>query len=442
MDSWEVLKIIWVSLAISATVFVMIWSARARGLFTWRKRIMAELNALEENALQTEGPQSCSLQVVARRCRSILEDISPEVTELQYLPAYIQSIAGCYHPADEHPELQATVGALINSLAASLDRLDYILHRPGFKKIRTLNVSQIKTTRLWYRRLAASPALRWWRHHRQTIQRVSTFRLFLYTDPLMLLAYASNRLTILILLKYLLADLYLFLGKVVVDAFENSPISNVEYETSEAELQATLEELNSAGESIQNNEYSSDPQIAVIRRQLVGFNALLTATPTPKTWWAAAIEAAELIAKKYFPDAPKPIEEARLGPLLDQIRLWIDTLSRGDQYLITRQLYRLKLETVYRAKDFPTRIPSSIKSIIGKSYFAYGWLKWPMWVYRWAKRRSPLTVAVTIGWHAAKKASLAYLYGRAFDQACLGLESVYRESRHRLRNQGIPGKEI
>jgi hypothetical protein len=390
---------------------------------------MAELNAIEQTALQTTGPQSCSLQVITRRCRSILEDISPEVAELKYLPTYIQSIAACYHPANDHPELQATVGAMINSFAASLDRLDYILRRPGFKKIRMLNVSQIRNTRKWYRRFAESTAIRWWCHHRQTIQRVATFRLFLYTDPLMLLAYVSNRLTILILLKYLLADLYLFLGKVVVDAFENSPISSVEYETSEAELQATLEELNTAGESMQSSEYSSDPQIAAIRRQLVGFNALLTATPTPKTWYAAIIEAAEIIAKKYYPNAPKPIEEAKLGPLLDKIRLWIDTLSRGDQYLITRQLYRLKIETLYRAKDLPTRIPSSVKSIIGKGYSAYGWLKWPMRVYRWAKRRSPWTVAVTIGWHAAKKASLAYLYGRAFDHACRGLESVYRESR-------------
>ena len=432
MDGWIYLKFIWVLLALSATVFVMIWSVRARGLFTWRKRIIAELNAMEQKALQTDGPQSCSLQVVVKRCRSILEDISPEVAELRYLPTYIKSIAHCYHPTIEHPELQATVGALINSFAASLYRLEYILNRPGFKKIRTLNVNQIKTTRQWYCRFAASPAFNWWRHHRQTIQRISTFRIVFYTDPLMLLAYASNRLTILILLKYLLADLYLFLGKVVVGAFENSPISNVEYETSEAELEATLEELNSAGESMQNNEYSSDPQISAIRRQLVGFNALLTATPTPKTWSAATLEAAEIIANKYFPNAPKPIEEARLGPLLDQIRLWIDTLSRGDQYLITRQLYRLKLETVYQAKDFPTRIPSAVKSIVRKSYYAYGWLKWPMRVYRWAKRRSPWAVAMTIGWHAAKKASLAYLYGRAFDQACRGLESVYRESRRML----------
>jgi hypothetical protein len=274
-----------------------------------------------------------------------------------------------------------------------------------------------------------SPYVKWWRHHHQTIQRVTDFRLFFYTDPLMLLAYASNRLTILVLLKYLLVDLYLFLGKVAVDAFENTPTTNFVDETSEVELQAALEELNSASENIPNDKYSSDPQISAIRRQLVGITAILTATPTPKTWWTAILDTAEIIAQKYFPEATKPVEEARLGPLLDKTRLWIDTFSRGDQYLITRQLYRLKIETVFRAKDFPTRIPSTVKSIIEKSYFAYGWLKWPMRVYRWAKRRSPWSVAVAIGWQAAKKASLAYLYGQAFDQACRALESVYRESR-------------
>ena len=64
----------------------MIWSIRARGLFTWRKRIVAELNAIEQTALQTTGPQSSSLHITTRRCGSILEDISPEVAELNYLP--------------------------------------------------------------------------------------------------------------------------------------------------------------------------------------------------------------------------------------------------------------------------------------------------------------------------------------------------------------------
>ena len=84
---------------------------------------------------------------------------------------------------------------------------------------------------------------------------------------------------------------------------------------------------------------------------------------------------------------------------------------------------------LFRAKDIPAYLPGAVKSIVRKGYFAYGWLKWPLKVYRWVKRRSPWTVAVAIGWQAAKKATLAYLYGRAFDQACRVVESIYRESR-------------
>lgn len=429
MDGWVVLKFFWAALASATALAVLVWSVRARGLLSWRKRLTAELAAIEKATRHTKGPQSCGMQIVAARCRSILQDISPEVADLRNLPPFIQSIAACYHPAADRPELQATVGAFLKSFSASLDRLDHILNRPGFKKIRALNIRQIRATRQWYTRLAKAPLFRWWLRHRTTIRQMAAFRFFIYADPFMLLAYASNRLTILVLLKYLLVDLYLFSGKVAVEAFEQTPTSVEADETSEVELQATLEELNAAGDNIQEDDFSSDPQILAIRRQLVGFTALLSATPTPKIWWTAIIRAAEVIARKYFPDAPKPIEEATLGPLLDRSRFWIETLSRGEQYLITRQIYRLRLETVFRAKDIPTLIPGAVKSIIGRGYFAYGWLKWPLRVYRWAKRRTPWSIAVAIGWQAAKKASLAYLYGRAFDHACRGLESVYRDSR-------------
>ncbi len=58
-----------------------------------------------------------------------------------------------------------------------------------------------------------------------------------------------------------------------------------------------------------------------------------------------------------------------------------------------------------------------------------GWITRPLRVYRWAKRHSPRSVAIAVGWQAAKKASLAYFYGRAFDTASRGLESVYRASQ-------------
>ncbi len=170
-------------------------------------------------------------------------------------------------------------------------------------------------------------------------------------------------------------------------------------------------------------------QIMAIRRRLVGVTTLLSATPTPGPWWTAVTGAAHVIAKKHFPEAPDPEEEAAIGPLLGESRRWVDTLSVGEQYLITRQIYHLRMETLLRAKDIPKFLPGVVKSFFETGAIAYGRLKWPLRVYRWAKRRSPLPAFTAIGWQAVKKASLAFIYGRAFDHARRSRESIYRESR-------------
>jgi hypothetical protein len=60
-------------------------------------------------------------------------------------------------------------------------------------------------------------------------------------------------------------------------------------------------------------------------------------------------------------------------------------------------------------------------------------MKWPLKVYRWARKRSPWGIAVEVGWQATKKATLAHLYGKTFDRACRELDTVYRMS-HRLNS--------
>ena len=86
MDGWVVLKIFWAALAFTGAVTVMTWTLRARGLLTWRKRLLAELAVIEHTAQNSVGPQSCGMQVIAAHCRSTLEDISPEVAELKEGP--------------------------------------------------------------------------------------------------------------------------------------------------------------------------------------------------------------------------------------------------------------------------------------------------------------------------------------------------------------------
>jgi hypothetical protein len=97
---------------------------------------------------------------------------------------------------------------------------------------------------------------------------------------------------------------------------------------------------------------------------------------------------------------------------------------------LARYLYRMRLDTLYRAKNLSDLVLSKpIKIFLEKAFKTYGWFKWPFKVYRWAKRRSPWVIAMEVGWLTAKKSSIVYIYGKTFDQACKELEMVYNQSR-------------
>jgi hypothetical protein len=144
----------------------------------------------------------------------------------------------------------------------------------------------------------------------------------------------------------------------------------------------------------------------------------------------AIYEAADIISRRHFPDARFPLEEAALGPLLERTCSWIGTLGEGERIGPLRHLYRMRLDTLYRAKSLShTLLPKPAQKFVQKTLRTYGWLKWPLKTYRWAKRSSPWRFALALGWQAAKKAAVAYLYGRTFDKACQELERVYSQSR-------------
>jgi hypothetical protein len=90
----------------------------------------------------------------------------------------------------------------------------------------------------------------------------------------------------------------------------------------------------------------------------------------------------------------------------------------------------MRFDTLNRAKSLSdTFLPKSAQKLVQKTLRTYGWLKWPLRTYRWAKRTSPWRIALTLGWEAAKKTAVAYLYGKMFDKACQELERVYSQSR-------------
>jgi hypothetical protein len=427
MDGWFYLKLFWASLTLITLIFVGITLVKARGVFFWRQSLNKELNELRQRAGQATAPTKLAIQLVENRCREVLSSFSPEIGEMINLPHFIQSIAAYYHPTSEHPELQVSIGSFLQSVEMSLGRFDYILNRPGFRRLRRISIGNIKHAHHWYVRISSSRFFSLYFRYQKAIRRILRSRVILIPDPFMWLAYLSNRLTLLLLIKYLMTDLYLFFGKLAIEAFGHKETDNSEGLETEAVLENTLQELNSF-EDIKDP--AVDPEIKAIREGLIGFLSVLTATPTLTEWKNAVYEAGRIVSRKYFPESANPMEEAALGPLLERSRHWIGTLGKGEEYLLARYLYRTRLDTLYRAKNLSDLVLSKpIKIFLEKAFKTYGWFKWPFKVYRWAKRRSPWVIAMEVGWLTAKKSSIVYIYGKTFDQACKELEMVYNQSR-------------
>lgn len=431
MEVFEWMRIVWAAVAIAAALAAVYLALRARGIFSWRRALRAELDDLADRAADSDNVAAVAVDQVVQRCRSILESNSPDFGQLQDIPQYVRSIAACFHPEAERPELQVTIGACLTGLNHSLERFDRILSRTGFTRIRRMNLRQVRNLRAWYRQAAQSPLYRWAQRHRKWLGRFVRLRLLFYIDPFMWLAYLSNRLTAILLVKYLLVDIYLFVGNLALQIF-SVPTGEAVIPEPES-LEETLEALEHAEAA---EAPSKDPQIQQIRQRLVGLSAMLGRTPTLVDWKNAVVDAAAVIAARHFPGSEAPLLEAAVGPLLQRGRVWIESLGRGEDYRLTRRLYRVRIDTLYRAKNITDlALPRLVRGFLKTAYNTYGWLRWPMRLYRWARKRTGLALALEIGWQAAKKATLAHLYGRSFDLACRELEMVYQDSR-KLR--GLP----
>jgi hypothetical protein len=429
MDWWSVAKIFWAVIAMGAAATTLLILLRARGTLNWRKSLTAELKALAESAVAADPSYQKAVAVVEDRCRRILNSVSPEFGEVQALPQYIQAIAACFHPQVQRPELQVTVAAFIHSLEKSLERFDCILARPALRKLRAIRIRHIKQALQWYQRISAYRLYRWYARYQSELRQIRQLRLLLYLDPFMGIAYLSNQLTLLIWVKYLLVDLYLYFGRLALAAFGKQTPSLTDEESLKEDLEETLEALDAAALQ-EDNATEMDPDIRRIRERFIGFAAVVSATPTFADWKTAVREAAGVIAARHFPDCANPIEEAAIGALLERSRFWIAGLSKGEEYLIARRFYQLRLDTLYRSKDLANFVlPGLLRRFAKKAYLTYGWLKWPLKVYRWARKTGAWGIALEIGWLAGKKATLAHIYGKTFDRTCRELEIVYRRSR-------------
>ena len=429
IDGWFAWKIFKGLLAVSALLLsavgvVAIW--RVRGILHWKGSLRDEFKGLQKAAGESQGVRRRALEVVIESCNRIWRATSLDPWELLHLGTYIRSIACCYNPEAKKPELRVSTGSFLNAARAFADRLELILRRPGFERLQKVRIRHIRQSFVWYQRVCQYRIVRYLYRYRNMMRNVYRLRLIILPDPFSWLAYFSNRLTMLILTRCLLMDVYLFVGKMAVDTYDEAAGEDTVLHPVD-EIEKALEALDAVKPS---EPYQRDPRIRDIRNRLVGINNFLFSTSGFRDWKTAVQESAEVIAANYFPAAERPLEEAAIGPLLHCCQDWIRTLSETEKIPIVKQLHRVRLESLYTIKSITEFAFSSQALIIAKrTRDMYRWMKWPLRIYRWIKKTSPLKITIDAGWILARKGFVNFALRYTFDTACRELDAVYRQSR-------------
>jgi len=422
---WKIIKVVsgLGALAIAAASVVAVW--RLRGVLNWQRSLRAEVKNVVKEVENAPESRKQALQLIFQACHQIKKSTSADLEQLPKLMEYVRSIAACYHPDSERPERQIRIGRFLHSAHQSIDRLDRILYRPGFKKLQRVKIRHIRQSLEWYDRWRKNKVAELIRRVYRATKNIYWLRLIVMPDPFAWLAFFSSRLTMLVLVKCLMLDIYLFIGKLSIGTYESGEDNN-NLDGNFAEIESTLEEIDLLKPSDIRME---DPQIIEIRDQKFGFDRMLFSTPDFGDLKKAVRAAAEVISRKHFPDAEYPLEEAALGPLLKRSQSWLNSICESENFPIIKRLHGVKLATLYDMKSFSDSLLSEqVKVFAKKSRDVYRLIKWPLTFFRWIKKKSPMGITLSLGWVIMKKTVLNFIYRYSFDTACKELENVYRQS--------------
>lgn len=397
------LRLLIVVAILSTAFFIPVFILHIKEAVKWRWTLAKELKRLKLEQQLFKAPKKNALAIIEKKCKALFNTSKTGLTDFSNLPEYVISIARCFHPEADRPELRASLGHILYCLEKSFERFDEILLRPGFSDLSSVNIKTIKQLRKLYYNKSS-------KNHSE--------KKYLYSN-----------LTILLYSKYLVVDLYIFIGRLAIDIYDKKTLT-IAANTPET-LEATLTELS----RVKNiGENATSEELITIKNNLVGMPGILTSDPNITKWKQALKEAVVFISDKYFPDSDTPMDEAMIGPLLMRTRSWISTIGKGEGYPITGQLLKLKLETIFLTKNISdTLLPASVRKIILRTQKAYGWVKWPLNVYMWASKGAFVKIALDVGWFTGRKAILVMIFGKTFDKACKELEIVYAQSAKKTR---------
>ncbi len=413
-------------LCLTVSIGIMLW--RVRGILHWKRSLCQELAGLYQAKATAQGPREAALDRVIYTCEAIWRNSSPDLNQIRQLPDYVRNVAIAFFPDEPRPELCLSIGRLLSAAYGLTDHMALLLQRPAFRRLGHLRIRQLHQMFTWYQNLNANPLFAWSMARRRMINRALHVLRIVLPDPLAWLAYLSRRLTLIMVGRCLLLDLYLFTGQLVIDAFDTQndiaiPDKNQDEQTGESVLNA-YETL------IKEEGPLADPELEAIRIQLVGLPARLWNPPDRDEWQTAVKKAAGRIAVANFPDSKSPLEEATFYVLLDRTRAWLEAMAECRRIAMVKPLYSVSLKRLFQIKaaaegDLMRHTGHMAKG----AYTAWRWSRWPIKMLRWIKRRSPVGMAGELAFGLACRAVTNYLFRYGFDRACRELEMVYRISR-------------
>lgn len=436
--AWQILHALLAmgALLLAGASLLAIW--RLRGILSWKRSLRKELIDLNNEAVIAGEIRQQAIEIVQDHCQRVWRATSPELRELSEISFYIRSIASCYFPGKAKPELCLSIGRFLNSAQDFVQRLDLILQRPGFQRLQRVRIRHIRQSYEWYERVNRYWFVKYLNRYNKVIKRLFQLRLVILPDPFSWLAYFSNRLTMLTLTRCLLVDIYLFIGRMAIQTYDEESKDDA-FPNEMGELEKTLEDLDSFKPS---EPHIADPRIMEIRNRLVGFPSMVISAPGLEDWKKAVKQTATLIANKYFPESENPLEEAALGSLLSRSRIWIKSLCETETLPVVKRIHRIKIESLYSMQTFTNSfLPPRIRTFAKKTWDLYGWMKWPLKVYRWAKKGSPAGIAMDIGWEVAKRGFITFVCRRTFDMAYRELEMIYSQSHPESVDMPLMGSQ-
>ncbi|MGD9211846.1 MAG: hypothetical protein PVI90_13775 [Desulfobacteraceae bacterium] len=429
MDNW----VYWIYLKIGLSVFaaltcvisgVIVW--RVRGIWQWQRSLNTEIKYLEKNAMAIRGPKRSAILLVIERCNKIRQSRSPSLDLVFQLDLFLRNIAACYHPDADRPELCVSLGQTLAAAGKMADRLEKVIRRKGLRRFARIRVRHIHKTLSWYEWIYHHPILGWFLRHQKMVARFMHYKRFLLPDPFTWVAYFSNRLTILIMTRTLLLDLYLFIGNLAVEAYDPQDAKDEKSLDSDC----LAESLKTLYDSELFNGWQGDPEILEIRARLVGMPKKIIIPPTFAQWRQSVIEAANIIARRNFSESKVPLEEAALGPIIVRLQSLLRSISEVSHYSGVKQLFALRLELLYNAHALVGNLAElPVTGIAQKFLGGYRKVRWPLKIYRWVKRSSPGGIAMDLGWEVFRKTLINYMARFTFDRFCQEVEGIYKNSR-------------